>query len=428
MARRARKLRSIGRLFGCASVVASVAFAAPGSLAETPPPAPTVEALPPAPRMLQADNGFALALRPGSDGRLQGSAAIGNAHGQVLLQPEGDGYAGTLTFAGSDTPVTLTPGDTDDQWVFADGQTRLILTGSLTTDSDTAEPQPLPLMNPGWERYADADGGVFEYPPDWKVIPNPQGLQLVPADHQPQREVIGVTLGPARGVTRANDPRVGQQLDAWVTSLNRTARRTGPPSSFTTRLGPASVYRYTGQHPTLGGPAAAKVCVVISGPKAIAFLLSADAGLMARREPVVDRIVASLGLDPQLAATANAPADPATLDERLLGSWHGENVYRGDSEISANSRFTYHFKADGTVIGGTQSAVNVNIQDHQTVYSGGRGTGTREQVMRGRWTAMDGTLTVRWDDGRRLETRYTVHGKQVAFRDANGKLINFIER
>jgi hypothetical protein len=279
---------------------------------------------------------------------------------------------------------------------------------------------------PGWTRHQHPAGAFFDHPSGWQVLEQGSELLLVPPDLQAGREGIAALAGPARGAGSPTDPEVVAFVDAAVARLNPSARRAGPPEARTTRAGEGALFTYRGPHPVSGVPLAAHLWVVVTRGTALGFGLAGEAALVDARRPVVDRIFASLGVDEaQVERTlrAEGPRDPA-----LLGAWYGEAVHRGGPGEMFNTRFTWHFREDGTILSGAQSAVNIALQGESDVFDRGGATGEVASVTRGRWTAENGQLTIAWDDGSRRVTRYAVRGSTLELRDANGRLVDFMER
>lgn len=367
-------------------------------------------------------DGLTLVLSPQEDGSYRGTLTVGDVTGQLNLVEDGGRLRGSMSFNGQALAVTF-EGE-GDAWRLTDGQATIPFTrvreprmAAAGGEGPEHNGQPAATaVNEGWLRYAHPMGGAFEHPADWRVMEQPGMLLLVPPDLQQGRELLIAFGGAAQGAASATGAEVVRFLDTSMQQMNPTARRVGEPTPAQTGAGQGAVYTYQGQHPTTGEQVMARIYVIIAKDMAVGFSLIGDAQTLAKRRPTMDRVFGSFTLG------------AAQLDPRLLGAWHGEAVFRGGPEVSANTRFTYVFREDGTIISGSQAGVNVALQGQNREYNRGGATGTTQNVTTGRWSAADGRLTIFWSDGGQRSNRYVVRGNTLEFRDQNGKLLDFMER
>ncbi|MGF1633248.1 MAG: hypothetical protein ACFCVE_05305 [Phycisphaerae bacterium] len=414
----------------------------------------------------RAANGMTMNLVKSPDGSYGGTIGAGPAAGQVHLTDAGNRLQGLMIFNGQQSPIMFVP-QPDGSYTLSDGQLQIPMQrlGQPAQPEQPGQPQPqAPPQAPrqpqaplpaapkpahaarpvaGWQTYRHPTGGTFQYPGDWRVVEQPGFLVLTPPDVQAGREVITAFGGAAQGARSAVDPQVGQFLDGAMRQLNPASRRVGEPSPIATQAGQGAVYTYEAQNPQTGELVTAYIYAVVADDSAVGFALVADDATLARRKPVVDRIVGTFTMGPtqqqqarpeqaqpeqaQPGQAQHGQAQHGQLDPALFGAWYGQNIHGGGGVI-ANNHFNYLFRPDGTIVSGSRGVINVALQDPNGVFNRGGANRLGENVITGRWSAGNGRLSILWDDGGRRESHYRVRGQTLEFRRADGKLIDFMER
>jgi len=299
----------------------------------------------------------------------------------------------------------------------------------------------------GWVRFTHASGGSFAHPRGWRVVEQQGARAIVPAALKMGREFLATMAGPSEGMKKSTDPRVGQYIDSVIRGINPSMRRRGATQTMRTSVGEGAVYAYRGTNPLNGAETSAEFYVVVMPDYTVSFVLVGETKLVDARRGTMERIFTSFerrapaaapqgpgmppqgpGMPPQGQQRFPQPQAPARgIDRNLLGAWYGEAVHHS-SGVIANSRFTYHFSPDGTILAGAQGAVNVSLRDGMGRHTRGSASGGSGNVMAGRWTTSNGVLAIDWQDGSRRVTHYRVRGRTLEFRTPQGKLIDFMER
>lgn len=288
--------------------------------------------------------------------------------------------------------------------------------------------QPEPELDPfeGWSTYRHPLGSELRHPPDWRVQATPTGLVLLPPDADLLRESITGTAGDSDGLTDPASARAGRQLDALVQQLSPGARRTAGPERVDAADVRGAAYEYANRLPD-GTRVRAKAWIAIWGDVAAGLSLAATEDLFRRREPTVERIFSSIrdtrGAGDQTDGRAPSPGD---YDRRLIGRFRGESLSTGDG-IYVNTQLYWSFLADGTVLYGGQSFLDAHERDHDGNLEWSAGGSTDRTASRGRWSAKDGLLDLRWDDGSasRFAFGFEPDGSLVFRHPVTRKLVNF---
>ncbi len=256
------------------------------------------------------------------------------------------------------------------------------------------------LLDGSWTAYRHPTGVFLEHPASWRTQPTEVGIALVPGDFDPNSELI-IALGEsAAGLRGPTDPQVGQYLDVLVSQVAVAMRRTGQPTSIDFRGGTGALYEYRGVLNT-GQPAGAQFRTAILGGYAVAIAIIATEEKLRQREPILQRIFASLG-------HAEPRRDPA-----LVGTWRATST-ESDSSLSGSVFFrtesVYALMPDGRLT--TQS----RTQGRVTGAEGGTAARDTEERSAGSWSAADGRLFILWDDGTSTAASYEATGDAVNVR------------
>lgn len=174
-------------------------------------------------------------------------------------------------------------------------------------------------------------------------------------------------------------------------------------------MGPGAVLTFEG---SLGGPPLRQRTYVAIREGVGVFLVHlAQADLAARRDRQAREIFQSF-------TWGEAQRDPA-----LVGSWYSEGGgysegYGGDYASSGTTR-QYWFQADGSARYRYESSVSVDVEGMSGFSSSGG------EVQDGTWSAGDGVLYLRFQDGSDQEYRYEwiqdgSGGRALVLTDAEG--------
>lgn len=274
-----------------------------------------------------------------------------------------------------------------------------------------AEPDPQPETEPkaelaskdipGWTTFRHSLGTAFQHPADWRVQETAMGLMLSPPDLDPNGEMIAGFGSSAQGVTDPLDPQVAQTLDMMVQQTMPMLQRSGRPRAVEMREGKGAAFDYGGRSFD-GTEVRCRVFVAIAQDTAVGFSVLGSSANFERRAPIVEKIFTTLHdgrkTVAQGADQGEAAAPAGDIDPRLVGVFRGEAI-SSSSGVYVNTQLVYAFNGDGTVLYGAQSHMSASQRD----YNGNlkwTADGTSDgSVDKGRWSARDGFLTVRWDGG-----------------------------
>lgn len=304
----------------------------------------------------------------------------------------------------------IVPGDAP-----ADGEER------NNKDRGTAE-RPRDPKTKGWKTFAAGNGAQFLHPPRWTVQETPGGLLLSAPGADPMKELVLGTASPANGITDPASKRAQAALDQLVRQSMPMLRRQGEPRVLETGVGKGAVYDYAGKSP-LGQDVKARVFAVIVDGTVGGFTLMAEPSLFERRAADVERMFVSLARE----ELDESPPKKGDIDPRIAGKrFQGENVHRSNG-IGVTTQLVWAFNPDGTLLYGAKSAMSASKRDYEGNLEWTASGLTDGSVERGRYTAMNGILDIRWKDGRRWRNAYGFEpdGSLVLRDPATKKLINF---
>lgn len=330
----------------------------------------------------------------------------------VQLVAEGPGYAGSVTLRGRSFPLRAGVGPEGLRGTFeAEGAefpfTAVPASGGLVLSSGGASYRlarrapPAGVTNPvaapaappdsegGWYRHAT--GAELRLPPGWRAQSSPLGVQLVPPDGA-ANEIYAVTGQPAPGIARPDDPRVQLTLEALLASQIPFLERAGAPEAD----GDGARFRWRGRHALTGAEIAAVVTVRLLDGNAVGFLAVGECARVEPRHAAVAGVARSLRMG------------QGQRDPRLVGSWHHWS-YRGSSGLTGASYGTETRRQ--VLLAADGSAAEASSVESSGFVSGSAGwAGQGQEQRRGTWTAGDGTLFMRWNDGTSAAFQYQVSG------------------
>lgn len=226
-------------------------------------------------------------------------------------------------------------------------------------------------------------GYTFSHPATWRVELRAEGTLILPADHAVDSagnalEMIALSSQAAPGIARPDDP----QVLAFFEQHSAGMRRVGGAEPVASGFGPGIVLTFEG---SLNGiDARRRFFVTLHNGEAIYLIHEASRALDDRRDSAVRDLFASLSY-----------TRPAS-DPQIVGEWRrrinsGSTDSRGG--LYTQEEETVAFHADGRLefgksitISGTTSGVSV--------FSPGN-----PDVRRGRYSAVNGQVTITWNDG-----------------------------
>jgi hypothetical protein len=296
---------------------------------------------------------------------------------------------------------------------------------TATTAEPTVKPTEEDDARKGWKLYSSALSKLtFRHPPDWRVEMSPSGLLIVPDDFDQSREMLFGLGAPAGGETNAAAAQVQQNLDALVRAQAPMLRRTGRPTPIQTDGGSGASYSYSGTLPD-GRKAVCLMLVRILDDESAVLGIIADEARTGQRSPVLQEIFGTI-------AARNPSEQPggAIGDRRLLGMFQGEVLNSNTEGIYMNTQLVYAFGADRRVYFGAQSMFTASKRDYNDDLVWTASGGTDESVRAGTWTAENGLLSIRWDDGEFSTFAYGFEpdGSLVLRNPYTKELINFYPR
>ncbi len=277
-----------------------------------------------------------------------------------------------------------------------------------------------------WQEFRHSSGATLTHPPDWRLVEQANGVNVQPPNPATNEMIIATGMA-ASGATDPGAPDVANYLDASLLQMFPGLRRTGAPVPVTAAEAKGALYRYEG---TLGdgSEVASHVYVTIQNGIALSLSAMAPPDRLDSRAPTLEKIFASM--------TAAAPAataggsTPTGDDARLVGMFAGESLAGGGSDVYVNTQLVYVLNRDGTLYYGAQSHFSASERDYNgdLVWTASGNSGGN--VERGRWSAGNGFLTIRWDSGQQSYFAYGFEpdGSLVLRDPRTRKLINFYSR
>lgn len=367
------------------------------------------------------------------------------------LERRADGWGGALTLGGQSFPLAAAGAEARLDGTFEAGGARYAFTlvregegATLTTDGvayrlrkegaknplaggaqqPTAGPTagpPAPVPD-DWQRWRHPLGNEVRYPPGWTLQETQLGLLFVPPDiaRDPATgqtmEVILLQGVPAQGVTRPDDPKAVQYIEAGMAQMFPFMRRTAAPAvrDLPSPGGARQVaeFCYAGTNPMQKRLEAVALVAIVEGQAAIGLLV-AEPARFAERQAVVRQIFASCGIG------------EATRDQRVVGAWRYTSTY-SSKDFSTTNVTNLTLAADGRCARDGQLAASAthrqdgDVTGHSSVDSGGGVNGQQ-----GTWAADGRKLALRWNDGSYQEYGYTITDGSAMLLD--GKLYERVQ-
>ncbi len=381
---------------------------------------------------------------------VDGGAATVHAQGRVSSEAEGISFAADLTGEvvidlATGLPVSsvlsgpmTSSGESDMGGVTTtiEGEGTITQKTAITFDDGASPRAPKATStepvtdNDGWSTYSHAPSGLaFRHPADWRIESTAQGLQIIPAGFDADRELLFGFGAPAQGETDPASPAAQQNLDMVMRAQAPTFARQGAPERIEVDEGSAASYRYAGQMPD-GRRGICTMHVRIIGGNAVAMGILADEERTTERLPVLRGMFESVREDSGENAGPAPEGEADTDDRRLIGMFQGEVLNNSVEGMYINTQLVYAIGADGRVYFGAQSAMSAHKRDYnqELVWTAhGENAG---DVRSGAWSAKDGFLTVKWDDGTRSVFAYGFEpdGALVLRNPQTRELINFFPR
>lgn len=282
----------------------------------------------------------------------------------------------------------------------------------------------------GWEVYTHAASGVsFKHPAGWRIQDTPQGIQIIPTGFDQTRELLFGFGAPAQGETDAASPAARQNLDMILRAQAPTLMSQGAPERLDVDEGSAAMYRYAGPMPD-GSPGACTVFVRILGETAVAMGIAGTEAKVAERSPTLRGMFDSLTLQTRADRAAAEDGEADTDDRRLIGMFRGEAISNNVEGIYINTQLVYAIGADGRVHYGAKSAMAASKRDHNQDLVWTASGESAGEVQSGDWSATNGVLTVKWDNGGQSVFAYGFEpdGSLVLRNPRTRELINFFPR
>ncbi|MEO1535754.1 MAG: DUF6263 family protein [Planctomycetota bacterium] len=282
----------------------------------------------------------------------------------------------------------------------------------------------------GWSSYSHTPSGVsFKHPADWRIQDTPQGIQIIPTEFDQARELLFGFGAPAQGETDAASPAARQNLDMILRAQAPTLMSRGAPERLEVDEGSAAIYRYAGPMPD-GSPGACTVFVRILGETAVAMGIAGTEAKVAERLPELRGMFDSLTMQTQTDRAAAPDGEADTDDRRLIGMFRGEAISNNVEGIYINTQLVYAIGADGRVHYGAKSAMAASKRDYNQDLVWTASGESAGDVRSGDWSAKNGMLTVKWDNGGQSVFAYGFEpdGSLVLRNPQTRELVNFFPR
>jgi hypothetical protein len=364
------------------------------------------------------------------------------------LERRAEGWAGTLTLGGQTFPLGATGVEARLDGTFEAGGARYAFTltrdgegATLTTDGAAYRLKRQGPKNPlagggpqggagpaapagpvsvpdDWQRWRHPLGNEVRYPPSWTLQETQIGLLFVPPDiaRDPATgqtmEVILLQGVPAQGVTKPDDPKAVQYVEAGMAQLFPFMRRAGQPAVRDIGGRQVAELNYSGTNPGGKKLEAVALVAIVEGQAAIGLLV-AEPARFAERQAVVRQIFASCGIG------------AATRDGRVVGTWRYTSTY-SSKDFSTTNVTNLTLAADGRCARDGQLAASAthrqdgDVTGHSSLDSGGGINGQQ-----GTWAADGKKLALRWNDGSYQEYGYTLSDGSAMLLD--GKLYERVQ-
>lgn len=245
--------------------------------------------------------------------------------------------------------------------------------------------------------YRNELGFALRAPKDWSVVEMAGGLRLVPPDAAEgplgPAEAYLVIAGPAPGIARPDDPRIGQYLDAAAARLGPGLARKGAPERLAAGAREGALFAWEGKNPQ-GEDVSARSYVVIADGLAIGLTAIGERPRLAAREAAVRAIFATFDL--------GAP----DVDPALVGPWYRSTYSRSSYGTSPGD--TFNGTSFQTMVLGPGGVLQ---QKGTFAFSAPAGGGEANRTPApGRWGAANGRLAIIFPDGATAAFGYYVQG------------------
>jgi hypothetical protein len=250
------------------------------------------------------------------------------------------------------------------------------------------------------QTFRHPSGLEFTYPAAWVARTEGERVLVFPGDlvkdaaGQPL-EVCWLAGEEAEGINSIQDPRVAAYLENQLRQWQPKVQRLPAARTLQTPLGEAAVLAFE----VPGAGLRMEAYAVLYDGSAIIMLHAAREDLLARRQPEMNRLFASL--------TRGQPPPASGAD--IVGLWRRSQYIRTSPGgppgiISSTTWFIFQFAADGSFRYVERDRISGNTADLGVILSHDSGA----QVRTGRWTAADGVLNLSWTGGLVENLPYTV--------------------
>lgn len=355
----------------------------------------------------------------------------------VRIIPIGDAFSGEFKLAGQTFPLTAQESEKTLRGKFKSEEGAFDFTAvlnenilTLKTEDTTyklirrptnplaGKPSPLAKTDetsststnvlsamPAWKVYKHATGLSMAYPPDWQLKPFPQGLQLIPPDagsnEKGPTEAYLVFAESAEGIATAEDPRVLAYIETQLLQVAPFFRRSGDVEKIRAGTAPGICAIWEGTNPDGLKVQAQTLSTILKG-YGISVVALGETGRIKSREKTIRTIFASFA------------AGAAEKDPHLVGTWKFWSYSASaDGKFGTERSRMMTLQSDGTVLwkGRSESSGSVSGRDYlgNETFSGGV-AGQTGSADRGFWSAGEGKLYVRWQDGSTGEWSYRLGG------------------
>jgi hypothetical protein len=394
-----------------------------------------------------AGDGLELTLERDPAGAYTGRLRLGGQDFPVEAHPEGEGLLGSFSSGGQSFPLALQRAGEVLQ-LESEGNLYQLTpqrpANPLARAGGAPPPPPPPAPPPagssppptpstardtsnarratsqgvdrqGWQSFRHQLGPELRYPKGWRVQEAEGGLALTPHDQAMQDgqplEVFFVFGVPTEGVSRADDPRAVQFVEAQVRQMFPFLSRQGELDRFVVGSGEGIALTLTGTNPQNQLPIRARTYLAILQDYGLILLAVGESKRIQAREPVAQAIAESFHMG------------QAKLDPALAGQWrHEEHYFSG--EFSSTTLRYLTLRADGRCFSSGRLLASMTHRD-----SGGDMTGSSTadtgdpqgpDVDRGRWTAANKRLILIWDDGTQEVWDYHLEGNSMLLKPRSG--------
>lgn len=351
----------------------------------------------------------------------------------MTIERRGDGYGGTIELGDQRFPFVARRGAaldgtfTSDGHAFPftarlEGDTLVLSSGGVDRRLRQATPGPARAGGgpagggsapAGWQTYRNALGYQLRYPPGWQLAETDAGLLFTPPDlardaqGQPL-EVILVCAVPAQGVTRPDDPRAVQFVEAQLQEPFPFLRRGAAPVVRELGGRPTAELSLAGVNP-LGKPLHAVALVTLLGDQAVVGVVVAEPERARARAETLRAMIGSAG------------RGEAQRDGRLVGTWRHER-HDSSGTFSSTSIRTITLRADGVCLKSSRTFASMDHQDAGGGESAHTSADTGESSPdRGSWAADGRRLVMQWGDGTVEEWEYELGSRSMLLEDGSNE-------